>query len=146
MSQNKRTEKIKKLKEDAISNFNTGDSTFYLKLQELGLDDKLIHSLVVEKNEQKTAILDLKKTNLELIQLIEEQDKLITKFENKYNNSKNLSITGPNSWLIVLVIIVAFVLSLIISYSIVPEATIYVLSFIINLMEKLSNLINSKGV
>lgn len=137
-------DKLDKIRDSLIHDFNEGNDNLYKKLRKYNVDEEYLVDIILEKNKQRSDLMNLKSLNLDLINVIQDQNKQIEKLSTRLDETKRFSLKSIGGILLLLVLSFLSFIGLVVIYSIEPRATEMIFKFILEFLEKFSSIFNKK--
>lgn len=137
-------DKLDKIRDSLIHDFNEGNDNLYKKLRKYNVDEEYLVDIILEKNKQRSDLMNLKSLNLDLINVIQDQNKQIEKLSTRLDETKRFSLKSIGGILLLLVLSFLSFIGLVVIYSIEPRATEMIFKFILDFLEKFSSIFNKK--
>ena len=137
-------DKLDKIRDSLIHDFNEGNDNLYKKLRKYNVDEEYLVDIILEKNKQRSDLMNLKSLNLDLINVIQDQNKQIEKLSSRLDETKRFSLKSIGGILLLLVLSFLSFIGLVVIYSIEPRATEMIFKFILDFLEKFSSIFNKK--
>lgn len=137
-------DKLDKIRDSLIHDFNEGNDNLYKKLRKYNVDEEYLVDIILEKNKQRSDLMNLKSLNLDLINVIQDQNKQIEKLSTRLDETKHFSLKSIGGILLLLVLSFLSFIGLVVIYSIEPRATEMIFKFILEFLEKFSSIFNKK--
>lgn len=137
-------DKLDRIRDSLIHDFNEGNDNLYKKLRKYNVDEEYLVDIILEKNKQRSDLMNLKSLNLDLINVIQDQNRQIEKLSVKLDQTKKFSLKSIGGILLLLVLSFLSFIGLVVIYSIEPRATEIIFKFILDALEKVSNIFSRK--
>lgn len=137
-------DKLDRIRDSLIHDFNEGNDNLYQKLRKYNVDEEYLVDIILEKNKQRSDLMNLKSLNLDLINVIQDQNRQIERLSTRLDQTKKFSLKSIGGILLLLVLSFLSFIGLVVIYSIEPRATEMIFKFILDLLEKVSNIFSRK--
>lgn len=138
-------EKLDQIRDALIHDFNEGNDNLYEKLRKYNVNDEQIVDIILEKNKQRSDLMNLKSLNLDLINVIKDQSLRIDKLNETVNQNKKFKFKSVIGIISLTFMSLSSLLGLVLLYKFEPIATNAIFTFIINVLEEISKIFSRKS-
>lgn len=138
-------EKLDQIRDALIHDFNEGNDNLYEKLRKYNVSDEQIVDIILEKNKQRSDLMNLKSLNLDLINVIKDQSLRIDKLNETVNQNKKFKFKSVIGIISLTFMSLSSLLGLVLLYKFEPIATNAIFTFIINVLEEISKIFSRKS-
>lgn len=136
-------DKLEKIRDSLIHDFNEGNDNLYQKLRKYDVDEEYLVDIILEKNKQRSDLMNLKTLNLDLINVIQEQNRQISNLSQKVEQTKKFSFKSVGGLILLTIMCLLSFSVLVTLYVIEPHATTMIFKFLLDILEQISKTFNS---